>query len=296
LSKTVGGNLAVDHYQRENTMKQSHKHFYLSALISGAALLPATSTANTDADVLRVCAAANEMPYSNRDKQGFENKLANILADKMDRELEYVWTDKAAIFLVTEKLLKNECDVVMGVDSDDPRVATSQPYYKSGYAFVYRADKNLDISNWYSPDLQNMNKFAVVPGSPSEVMLREIGKYEGNFNYTLSLVGFKSRRNQYVRYAPDMLISEVVAGKADVAHIWAPEAARYVNSASVPLKMVVSEEVAQTGDGEGIKQYYEQSIAVREDDKALLDEINLALKKADAEIKDVLKQEGVPLL
>jgi mxaJ protein len=127
-------------------------------------------------------------------------------------------------------------------------------------------------------------------------MLREIDKYEGNFNYTMSLIGFKSRRNQYVRYAPDLLVSEVVSGKADIAHIWAPEAARYVNSASTPLKMVVSEEIADTGDGEGVKQHYEQAIAVRTDDTALLAEINTALKKADSEIKTVLKKEGVPLL
>jgi mxaJ protein len=112
----------------------------------------------------------------------------------------------------------------------------------------------------------------------------------------MSLIGFKSRRNQYVRYAPDLLISEVVSGKADIAHIWAPEAARYVNSASIPLKMVVSEAIAETGDGEGVQQHYEQAIAVRSDDTALLAEINTALKAADSEIKTVLKQEGVPLL
>jgi mxaJ protein len=266
----------------------------LSLLIGSGMLFSAT--ANASSDTLRVCAAADEMPYSNKKEEGFENRLAEVLAKQMDRELEYVWSDKAAIFLVTEKLLKNECDVVMGVDKDDPRVATSDSYYKSGYAFIYPADKGLDIQNWQSPDLKNMNKFAVVPGSPSEVMLREIDKYEGNFNYTMSLIGFKSRRNQYVRYAPDLLVSEVVSGKADIAHIWAPEAARYVNSASTPLKMVVSEEIADTGDGEGVKQHYEQAIAVRTDDTALLAEINTALKKADSEIKTVLKKEGVPLL
>jgi mxaJ protein len=255
-----------------------------------------STAANASSDTLRVCAAADEMPYSNKKEEGFENRLAEVLAKQMDRELEYVWSDKAAIFLVTEKLLKNECDVVMGVDKDDPRVATSDSYYKSGYAFIYPADKGLDIQNWQSPALKDMNKFAVVPGSPSEVMLREIDKYEGNFNYTMSLIGFKSRRNQYVRYAPDLLVSEVASGKADIAHIWAPEAARYVNSASIPLKMVVSEEIADTGDGEGVKQHYEQAIAVRSDDTDLLAEINTALKQADSEIKAVLKKEGVPLL
>jgi len=275
---------------------QSSKAFktLFSLLIGSGMMLSHTASANSE--TLRVCAAADEMPYSSKSGEGFENRLAAILAEEMDRDLEMVWSDKAAIFLVTEKLLKNECDVVMGVDKGDPRVATSKPYYKSGYAFIYPADKDLDIKTWQSEDLQPMSKFAIVPGSPSEVMLREIDKYEGNFNYMMSLIGFKSRRNQYVRYAPDVLIAEVSSGKADLAHIWAPEAARYVQSASVPLKMVVSEEVARTGDGEGVLQHYEQSVAVRSEDKGLLTEINTALQEADSKIKAVLKQEGVPLL
>jgi len=266
----------------------------LSVIVATGFAMSAQVQASTE--TLKVCAATDEMPYSNKQQQGFENDLAQVLAKKMGRDLEYVWLDKAAIFLVTEKLLKNECDVVMGVDSDDPRVATSQPYYKSGYAFIYPADENINIQNWQSKDLKNMDKFAVVPGSPSEVMLREIDKYEGNFNYTMSLIGFKSRRNQYVRYAPDMMVSEVVSGKADVAHLWAPEAARYVKSASIPLKMVISEAVAPAHDGEGVKQHFEQSIAVRSDDTALLKEINTALQQADSEIEAILKKEGVPLL
>lgn len=275
--------------QSSNTLKA------IVGLLLGTGLIISTN-ASANSEMLRVCAAADEMPYSNKNGEGFEVQIAEILADEMDRELEMVWSDKAAIFLVTEKLLKNECDVVMGVDKDDPRVATSIPYYKSGYAFIYPADKDLDITSWQSEDLRSMSKFAVVPGSPSEAMLREIDKYEGNFNYMMSLIGFKSRRNQYVRYAPDVLVSEVTSGKADIAHIWAPEAARYVKSASVPLKMVVSEEIAETGDGEGVLQHYEQSVAVRTEDTSLLTEINTALQEADSEIKAVLKQEGVPLL
>jgi len=263
----------------------------------GISLLSSMSVmATSNSDKLRVCAASNELPYSSQSQDGFENKLAEVLAENMGRKLEYVWSDKAAIFLVSEHLLKNQCDVVMGVDNDDPRVATSTPYYKSGYAFIYRKDAGINVHNWQSDDLQKMSKFAVVPGSPSEVMLRDIGKYEGNFNYTMSLIGFKSRRNQYVRYAPDKLVSEVAAGKADIAHIWAPEAARYVATSSVPLEMVVAEEIAKTSEGEGIPQYYQQSIAVRPGDTELLKEINTALNKASSKIDAVLQQEGVPLL
>jgi mxaJ protein len=276
---------------KTNIIAQSAMTILGLSFLTSASVMAASNT-----ETLRVCAASNELPYSSQSKDGFENKLAEVLAENMGRKLEYVWSDKAAIFLVSEHLLKNQCDVVMGVDNDDPRVATSTPYYTSGYAFIYRKDAGVKVDNWQSDALKDMTKFAVVPGSPSEVMLREIGKYEGNFNYTMSLIGFKSRRNQYVRYAPDKLVSEVASGKADIAHIWAPEAARYVANSSVPLEMVVGEKIAQTGEGEGVKQYFQQSIAVRPDDTELLKEINTVLNQESSKFEAVLKQEGVPLL
>ncbi|PCJ30441.1 MAG: methanol oxidation system protein MoxJ [Gammaproteobacteria bacterium] len=269
-------------------------HIISTLALCSTALFSAHSYASTD--TLRVCAAANELPYSNKSEQGFENGIAKVLAKKMNRELEFVWSDKAAIYLVTEMLNKNKCDVVIGLDSDDSRIATSTPYYKSGYVFVYPEKSALNIKGWASPDLLTLNKFAIVPGSPSEAMLREIGKYEGTFNYLMSLINFKSRRNQYVRYQPDRMISEVASGKADIAHVWAPEVARYVKSSREPLTMVVSSATAKTSDGEGIVQHFEQSIGVRRDDKNLLKEINIALQQSDSEIKSILQEEGIPLL
>lgn len=267
-------------------------------LLAASAAISAPVSANTQVmpETLKVCAAGNEMPYSNRQEAGFENDIAKVLARSMDMPIEFVWSDKAAIFLVTEHLLKNECDVVMGVDTDDQRVATSDPYYTSGYAFIYREDKNLDIENWQSPDLQKVNRFVMLPGSPTEAMLREIGKYEGNFNYSKSLYGFKSPRNKYIRLEPSHLISELESNNGDIAHLWAPEVARYVENSNVPLKMVMSEEIADTGNGEGVRQHYAQSIAVRPDDQQLLRAINRALDVAEPQITAILQKEGVPLL
>lgn len=245
---------------------------------------------------LKICAAGNEMPYSNRSEQGFENKIARILGEQLQIPVEFVWSDRAAIFLVTEHLLRNECDVVIGVDENDPRVATSEPYYTSGYVFVYKDNGSLNVQDWQSPDLKKLERFAVVPGSPSEIMLREIGKYETNFNYGKSLFGFKSPRNQYIRLDPEKLVNEVITGNADIAHLWAPEVARYVHNAREPLTMVMSPAKVTVSTGEEIVHHYPQSIAVREDDQALLNAINQALSEAQPRIRSVLEEEGIPLL
>lgn len=263
--------------------------------LSLTVMSPANAVDNLP-DTLRVCAATNEMPYSNVSEKGFENEIAKVLAESMSLPLEFVWSSKAAIFLVSEHLMKNECEVVIGVDSDDPRVATSKPYYKTGYAFISRSDRNLNIESWKSPDIQNLNKFAIVSGSPSEVMLREVGKYEGNFNYQKSLTGFKSPRNKYIRVEPKKLIGEVVSGDADVAHVWVPEVARYVRDIGGTLTMQMSPESATLKNGEIVLQHYEQSVAVRTDDSALLRAVNKGLEKASDRINKILKEEGIPLL
>jgi mxaJ protein len=247
-------------------------------------------------DTLRVCAASNEMPYSNSAEGGFENDIAKALAKSMSLPVQFVWSDKAAIFLVTEQLMKNTCDVVMGVDTGDTRVLTSEPYYKSGYAFIYKSDKGLDVTDWDSADVKDMHKFAVVAGTPSEVMLREIGKYSENFNYQKSLAGYKSPRNKYIRLEPKMLINQVLYGKADMAHLWAPEVARYVKGSQGKLTMVLSPEFDTLSDGQQVAEHYQQSVAVRLGDKTLLNAVNKGLAKAAPEIKKILDKEGIPLL
>lgn len=244
---------------------------------------------------LRVCAAKDELPYSNSNKEGFENRIAEVVAGAMGRQLEYVWSDRAAIFIVNDYLTKGECDVVMGLDADDQRVLTSRPYYRSSYVFIYRADRGVDIDSWDSPDLKKLDKFAFVPGSAAEPMIRKIGKYEQNFNYLMSLIDFKSRRNSYSRYHPEKLVSEVASGKADIAVLWGPEVARYVNSSTTPLTMKVVKNATDTDAmGETVAQYYSQSLGVREGEQTLLSELDKALVASEAKIMKILKDEGVP--
>lgn len=278
--------------------KTSKKQVSKGVLLTALALTVLSPVHADEAlpDTLRVCAASNEMPYSNTQQAGFENDIAKALAKSMSLPLEFVWSDKAAIFLVTEQLMKNNCDVVMGVDSGDDRVLASDPYYKSAYAFIFKSDKGLHIKDWNSPDIADMHKFAVVAGSPSEVMLREIGKYSENFNYQKSLAGYKSPRNKYIRLEPKMLVGEVLSGKADMAHLWAPEAARYVKASKGKLLMSVSPAFDTLSDGQKVAEHYAQSVAVRLGDKTLLDAVNKGLEKAAPQIKEILVREGIPLL
>lgn len=248
-----------------------------------------------DSKVLRICASEKEEPYSSRNGNGFENRIGEAIAKAMGRKPEFVWYDKPAIYLVRDQLNTNECDLVVGLDTGDKRVLTSDPYYRAPYVFVQRTDSPLDIKDWDSPDLRKANNIGIAQDSPAQVMLEALGLFNRNFNYMKSLIGFKSKRNQYVRVPPEKMIGDVADGKADVAIGFGPEVARYVKQRGDKLKMVVIPDNATRGDGEHVPFHFDQSFGVRKGDSELLTELNEALKKAKPEIEGILKNEGIPI-
>ncbi|HEY8125795.1 MAG TPA: methanol oxidation system protein MoxJ [Methylocystis sp.] len=267
--------------------------------VSGDAVSNA-ATASTaepsDPNTLRICAAKNQPPLSMEDGSGLENKIGAELADAMKRKAQFVWSQQPAIYLVRDSLDKKLCDVVIGLDTGDPRVATSKPYYRSGYVFVTRADRGLDIKSWSDPRLKKLGHIAVAFGSPGEMLLKDMGQYENDMAYLYSLVNFKSARNQYTQIDPARMVGEVVSGAADVAVGFAPDVARYVKASSIPLRMTLIEDDAAKSNGEKVPQRFDQSVAVRRDDNALLAEVDRALVAARPKIDEILKAEGVPLL
>jgi mxaJ protein len=252
-------------------------------------------SAQAEQSSLKVCTAENEMPYSNKAGEGFENKLANYIAEQLGRKLEAVtWTDPR--YFIRDYVDKGLCDVVMGVDHGDPRLFTTVPYYRSGYVFISRAKDNLDLKNWDSEVLNKAQRIAFMPGTPAETMLRAIGRYNDMFNYQQELVDYKSRRNQYVKYETDKLVNEVASGKAEVAVLWGPAAARYVKSASTPLTMTLIPDNNKRADGEKVGFHYSTSIGVRKGEVALLEQLNKLIKDKQDDIGELLEAEGIPLL
>lgn len=245
-------------------------------------------------EALRICAAEAELPYSDKEGRGFENRLAEILAQELHRTVENVWWQDPR-YLVRDQLDRGLCDVVMGVDQGDTRFLTSEPYYRSSYVFIYPRSGSRKVTDWDSPYLRQARQIAFMPDSPPETMLKKIGRYNDQFNYLQSLVGFKARRNQYVRYDPEKLVNEVASGQADLAILWGPQAARYVKAAG-KLDMQVIPDHQTREDGQKVPFHYSTSIGVRKDDQVLMTEINRALRRRAKEIQAVLKEEGIPLI
>lgn len=248
-----------------------------------------------EAKLLRVCASAEEAPYSSRDGSGFENRIAEAVAEAMGRKAHFFWSSKPAIYAVRDQLGMNICDVVMGMDAGDQRVATSRSYYTAPYVFIQRKDSPLKITDWQSPDLEKAKAIGFVEGTPADTMLTQRDLWTKHITYSRSLANFQSKRNKYTRIPPDRMVAEVANGTADLAVGFAPEVARYVK-ANDALKLTVIPDNNSRVDGERVPHHFEQSIGVRKGDNDLLAEIDAALAKAKPKIETILKDEGIPLV
>jgi mxaJ protein len=246
-----------------------------------------------DPNLLRVCASSANAPFSTADEHGFEDRIAKAVGSAMNRKVAFVFTNRPAIYLVRDLLDKTLCDVVIGLDAGDERVLTTQPYYRSGYVFISRADKGLDIQDWQDPRIASLNNIVVEFGSPGETMLKSLGKFEPELNYLFSLVGYKSPRNQYVQVPPNKLVQEVADGNAELAIAFQPEVARYVKASQVPLTVKIIPDNAVRADGAKVPQQFDTAMGVRKGDDRLLNDLNNAIVRAQPEIKKILEEEGV---
>lgn len=263
---------------------------------AAAAALLAVSPASA-VEKLRVCASKIEAPYSTAKADGLENRIATIVAKAAGRETEFVWFDKAAIYLVRDGLDKGLCDVVFGVDADDERVRVTKPYFRTGYVYVTKADGGPDLgTSWKNVETAPVSKIAVRFTTPAELILKATGKYEENVSYGLSLVSFEDKRNKYTQVAADRLVSEVVNGDADASIAFASDVARYVKASSTPLKMTMIDDDFARADGLKIPLHFDQAVGVRKDDAKLAAELDKAIAEAEPQIAKALAEEGVPVL
>lgn len=245
---------------------------------------------------LNVCAGKDELPFSNQNQEGFENEIAKVLGTALNRNVNFVWWGDAR-YVVRDFLDQKKCDVILGVDESDPRVLKTIPYYKSGYVFISRADRNIDIRSWDDPILKERNfRIGVLPDSPGKNLLLQINRYDDMFDYFAELTNYESTRNKYIRISPKKLIDDVESKHLHAAMLWAPEAARYVRDAKTPLRMQIIDDTVKKPNGQKVPMHYEVLIGVRKDDAALKQQLDAAIKSKQKEIEAILKQEGIPLL
>lgn len=276
------------------TLNQKFMRLTLTAIFAGVAGFSSISA--YAAEDLNVCAGESEMPFSNSKLEGFENAIAELVGKSLNRKVNYVfWKD--ARLIVRDNLDKKKCDLIIGVDSTDPRVLKTEPYYKSSYVFITREDRGIDISSWNDDLLKERNfRIGVLPDSPGKVMLLQINRFDDMFDYFSEKQRYQSTRNKYVKVDPVEVMNDVGSKYIHAAMLWAPEIARYIKQSPVPLKVQIVKDDAKKSNGQPVPMHYEVSMGVRKDDVALHKELNRVISEKRGEIEAILKNEDIPLL
>lgn len=282
-------------------MIKQFKKITLNALILSAFSLGVNYAYAAD---LNICAGENELPFSNSNKEGFENEIAELIGKALNRKINFVfWKD--ARLVERDYLVKGKCDVMLGVDKQDgidPRIKVrkmlkTDTYLKTGYVFITRADREIDISSWNDEYIKNKDfRIGMMHDSPGKIMLLQMNRYDDMFDYFAEKQKYQSTRNRVIRVDPREIVNDVATKYIHTAMLWAPEAARYVKASKVPLKMQVIKDDAKKSNGEPVPMHYEIVMGVRENDAALQQDLNKVIKEKRADIDAILTREGIPLL
>jgi mxaJ protein len=237
---------------------------------------------------LRVCADPNNLPFSNSRQEGFENKLAALIARDLNAKVDYTWWAQRRGF-IRNTLNAGKCDVVMGVPSSFDLALTTNSYYRSSYVFVTRKDRKLDIRSFDDPKLRKLRIGVHLIGddganTPPVHALSSRGIVGNLRGYMVE--GDYGRANP-----PARLIDAVVNGEVDVAVAWGPLAGYFAKNAKAELKLV---QVSPAIDLPFMPEVYDISLAVRRGDKGLKTELDTVLEREHDAIASLLNDYGVP--
>ena len=239
---------------------------------------------------LRVCADPNNMPFSNSAEEGFENRIAQLVARELGARVEYTWWAQRRGFL-RSTVNAGVCDLVIGIPSGMEMVRRTRPYYRSGYVFVTRADRGLQLRSYDDAALRDMrigvplvgDDYAATP--PAAALIKR--------GLAAHLVGVSVYGNYANPNPPARLLDAVRDGRVDVAIAWGPLAGWVARDAQPALTLApVSPQV----DLPYMPMVFDIAMGVRRADSTLAMRLDSIIVRRRGGIDSILAAYGVPRL
>jgi quinoprotein dehydrogenase-associated probable ABC transporter substrate-binding protein len=236
-----------------------------------------------DPKVLRVCADPRNLPFSNEKGEGFENKLAEFFATKLQKKIDYMYFPQATGF-VRMTLGAHRCDVIMGFPQGDDLVQGTNPYYRTAYALVSKPNSGLDDVTTLEDARLKGKHIGIVAGTPPATNMAVNGLMTSAKPYPLMI-------DTRVDSSAEAMINDLNKGDIDAAILWGPMAGFYAKKASPPLHVtpLVKEKT-------GPQLVYRIGMGVRRADQNWKRLLNRLIQENQGEINKILSDYGLPLL
>jgi len=249
-------------------------------LASGPAMAQTAETVDTTS--FRVCADPSNLPFSNEKGEGFENKIAELLASDLGVPVRYTWYPDSTGF-IRSTLNARRCDIIMGTVAGNELVQNTNPYYRSTYALIYKADGGLAVKTLSDPALKTL-KIGAIAGTPPTTILANEGLLGNLRSYQLVV-------DTRFDHPGEELIHDVATGAIDIGIVWGPIAGFYAKHESTPLAVVPLESTNTP-----MQMDYRITMGVRHNEPEWKRKINNLIRKHQADINKILFDFGVPML
>jgi quinoprotein dehydrogenase-associated probable ABC transporter substrate-binding protein len=244
---------------------------------------PQSSLELIDPKVFSVCADPHNMPFSTDKGEGFENKLAELFANKLGKGIAYAWYPQATGF-VRNTLAAHRCDVIMGAPQGDDMVQVTNPYYRTAYALVFKQGQGLEgVDTLEDPRLKG-RRIGIVAGTPPGNNMATNGLMANAKPYPLVV-------DTRVDSSAAAMMRDLEAGDIDAGVLWGPMAGYYAQQARSPMTVVPL--VKETT---GPRLAYRIAMGVRFADQDWKRLLNRMIADNQPAINKLLLSYGVPLL
>jgi mxaJ protein len=236
------------------------------------------------ASVLRVCSDPDNMPFSNGKGEGFENKLAELIAERLGDELEYTWFKETTGY-VPNTVGRDACDLVMGYAQGTGLIEDTNPYYYTSYVLIYRKDdpELAGVDRLSDPRLKQ-KKIGLLARTPPASILAMLGLGP-------NAKPFETYAGESASTAAEEMIAEIASGKLDAGILWGPVGGYTAQRSPVPLELV-----PLVKENAGPSTIYGITMGVRPDDPQWKHQINKVLAENQHDINVILQGYDVPLL
>lgn len=253
-----------------------------SLWLGASAPVEAASAEAVDRTALRVCADPSNLPFSNDKGEGFENKIAELLAKELGVPVRYTWYPDSMGF-IRNTLRARVCDIIIGTVSNNELLQNTNPYYHSAFSLVYRKDSGLTVTSIDDEALQGL-KLGAIAGTQPVTLLAQRGLLDNLKPYALVV------DTRFEHPSQDM-VHDVAEGVIDVGVLWGPMAGYYAKQEKVPIVVVPLKT-----ENPALRMDYRITMGVRYNEPEWKRDINRLIRAKQAEINRILLDYGVPLL